>query len=180
MLKQMPSRNQRSNKAFKTKHFLQACLLLAICMWLLSQLKHTFEKNVREVGNGMMNKVLNEPGSVKLGRKDLHHEADGTTSDVGIEDEVESMSEDNEDEGGGGGDDEIDGRDQEKTEEEETELVVDDLIDVQDNDKEDEQEDDEVIQGQGKDHEAGGEHNKGNKGDVSNSVEQQQHRSRTI
>ncbi|PQQ10772.1 neurofilament medium polypeptide [Prunus yedoensis var. nudiflora] len=47
MLKQSPSRNQRS-KGFKVKHALQMFLLLAICIWLLYQLKHSHDKKAYE------------------------------------------------------------------------------------------------------------------------------------
>ncbi|XWS14849.1 hypothetical protein CRYUN_Cryun35bG0043800 [Craigia yunnanensis] len=120
MLKQSASRNQRY-KGFKVKHVLQICALLALCIWLLNQVRNTYDKK----GTGIFQKVMknNESGEVEA------------------EEEVEdSKPEEGEDDGRGGGDDDIDGRDREKAEGEESE-EVEDLIDEEDREKENQIED---------------------------------------
>lgn len=44
MMRQSASRNQRSKGGFRLKLVLQICLLLAICTWLLYQVKHSHDK----------------------------------------------------------------------------------------------------------------------------------------
>lgn len=146
MLKQSPGRNQRS-KGFKVKHVLQICLLLAIGIWLLNQLKHSYdEKKAYDYADSkgkISEKVQGDHDIAKLGRKDLHPlveetalEIDGQGDKEELEEEIEEIKpEEIEDEGRGGGDDEIDGHDQERAEEEETE-EVEDLIDVDDRERE--------------------------------------------
>ncbi|OMO57463.1 hypothetical protein COLO4_35368 [Corchorus olitorius] len=136
MLKQSASRNQRY-KGFKVKHVLQICVLLALCIWLLNQVKNNYEKN----GSGILHGA-----AMKLGRKDLDDpqverssssNEHGEMEDVEGEEEVEEIkAEETEEDGRGGGDDEIDGRNREKAEEE-----VEDLIDEEDRDKENQIED---------------------------------------
>ncbi|OMO50872.1 hypothetical protein CCACVL1_30176 [Corchorus capsularis] len=130
MLKQSASRNQRY-KGFKVKHVLQICVLLALCIWLLNQVKNNYEKN----GSGIL-----QEAAMKLGRKDLDPQVQRSSNeneDVEGEEEVEEIkAEETEDDGRGGGDDEIDGRNREKAEEE-----VEDLIDEEDRDKENQIED---------------------------------------
>ncbi|KAJ9186879.1 hypothetical protein P3X46_002405 [Hevea brasiliensis] len=143
MLKQSPSRNQRS-KGFKVKHFLQICLLLAICIWLLNQLKHSYDKKKaydNSTGN-ILEKVQSEHEIIKLGRKDLLPQVDETALEgesqgdkAELEEEIEDVKpEDIEDDGRGGRDDEIDGHDHERAEEEESD-EVEDLIDVDDRER---------------------------------------------
>ncbi|CAD5176126.1 unnamed protein product [Musa acuminata subsp. malaccensis] len=43
MLRQASSRSQR-NKGLKVRNVLQICLLVAVCFWLLYQMKHTYDK----------------------------------------------------------------------------------------------------------------------------------------
>lgn len=142
MLKQSPSRNLRS-KGFKVKHAIQICLLLAICIWLLYQVKHSHEKKkvYEESAAKKSEKVQSGHEIIKLGRKDLHPQLEETaletlSTEEELEEEVEeTKTEETEDEGRGGGDDEIDGRDQERVEEEESEQV-EDLIDEEDRERE--------------------------------------------
>ncbi|KAJ9674130.1 hypothetical protein PVL29_023592 [Vitis rotundifolia] len=124
MLRQSPSRNQRS-KGFKLKPVLQICVLLAICIWLLYQVKH-FEK----VGSG--HEIM------RLGRKDLHpelveegleNERHGEGKEDPEDEEEESRAEENGDEARGAGDDEMDGRDQDRLEEEEESEQGEDFVD---------------------------------------------------
>lgn len=141
MLKQPPSKNQRT-KGFKVKHAVQICLLLAICIWLLYQIKHSHEKKkmYEESPKKISEKIQRGRESIKFGRKDLHPQVEETTLEIEgkeeFEEEVEdSKPEESDDEGRGGGDDEIDGHDQERIEEEESE-EVEDLNDEDDRERE--------------------------------------------
>uniref|UniRef100_A0A5B7B8D2 Putative midasin-like n=1 Tax=Davidia involucrata TaxID=16924 RepID=A0A5B7B8D2_DAVIN len=145
MLKQSPSRNQRS-KGFKVKHALQICLLLAIGVWLLYQVKHSYYKKValEESSGKNQEKVQHEHEILKLGRKNLNplvEEATAENLKRGDEEEEleqedeESKPEENEDEGRGVGDDETDGQEQDRSEEEEPEQL-EDLIDEEDKENE--------------------------------------------
>ncbi|XWS21338.1 hypothetical protein CRYUN_Cryun30bG0046900 [Craigia yunnanensis] len=135
MLKQSATRNQRY-KGFKVKHVLQICALLALCICLLNQFRNTYDKK----GTGIFQKVTSEHGAIKLGRKDLDPQVQGSSlennesGEVEAEEEVEeSKPGETEDDGRGCGDDEIDGRDQEKAEVEvEESEEVEDLIDEED------------------------------------------------
>ena len=126
MLRQASSRNQRS-KGFKVKHALQIGLLVAICIWLLYQVKHSHEKKraFEERGSKFLNKVAeNQADFFKFGRKDLPHiEETGSVTETHNkeeeneetqgEEEHDSKHEEIEDEEGrGAGDDEIDEQDQ--------------------------------------------------------------------
>ncbi|XVF36493.1 hypothetical protein REPUB_Repub19eG0063200 [Reevesia pubescens] len=149
MLKQSASRNQRY-KGFKVKHVIQVCALLAFCIWLLNQVRNTYDKK----GTGIVQKVTSENGVIKLGRKDLDQQGQGSLTENNESEEVEgeeeveeSKAEESEDDGRGGGDDEIDGRDREKAEGEESE-EVEDLIDGDDREKENQIEDLSLIEEQ--------------------------------
>ncbi|EEF52208.1 MATH and LRR domain-containing protein PFE0570w [Ricinus communis] len=143
MLKQSTSRTHRS-KGFKVKHFLQICLFLGICIWLLNHLKHSYDKkNAYDNSTGKISEqVQSKYEVVKLGRKHLHPRVDETALGIEsqldkaeLEEEVEEIKpQDLEDDERGGGDDEIDGHDQERAEEDESE-EVEDLIDVDDRER---------------------------------------------
>lgn len=134
MYRHSPIRNPRS-KGIKVKHVLQICLLLAVFIWLLYQVKHSHDKKKEfdqsdktSLSRGVSNEIL------KLGRKDIHrkeetvaktekHEAEEITGEE--DEEIEEEREDKkteeeeveeEDEGMGGGDDQIDESEEEKTE----------------------------------------------------------------
>ncbi|KAI3445856.1 hypothetical protein Pfo_002521 [Paulownia fortunei] len=138
MYRQSPSRNQRS-KGIKCKHVLQICLLLAVCFWLIYQVKHSHDKK-KEFDESDAKALLQRVSSgefTKLGRKDIHHRAEGMVSknekhdepaeeeettgeeveDIKHEeDEPEDKNvEGKDDEGMGGGDDEIDEHEKEKS-----------------------------------------------------------------
>ncbi|CAK9173891.1 unnamed protein product [Ilex paraguariensis] len=137
MLKQSPSRNQRS-KGFKVKHALQICLLLAICIWLLYQVKQFYGKKValeessrklsKKVRGGGLHEIL------KLGRKGLDPRLEEIAAEFEKHKDDEEFEHDDEehklgengDEGRGGGDDEIDGHEEAGEEEPEQ---LEDLID---------------------------------------------------
>ncbi|KAF5461656.1 hypothetical protein F2P56_017734 [Juglans regia] len=139
MLKQSPSRNQRS-KSFKVKHAIQVCLLLAICIWLLYQVKHSHERKKASEENSrkVSEKILSGHEIIKLGRKDLHpqmEETDLETERKELEQVIEESKPEEIDDERGGGDDEMVGRDFERVDEAESE-EVDDLIDGEDRERE--------------------------------------------
>lgn len=156
MLKQSVSRNQRS-KGFKVKNVVQICVLIVVCVWLLYQLKHSYDKNKKAYyDDDDDDKKLTEnvPGTgnnvLKLGRKGIvdprvdgrafvdERRVEGGKEEEDDDDEDdESRVERNEDEGrGGGGEDELDGHDQDGAEEEEY-GGVEDFIDEADKESED-------------------------------------------
>lgn len=136
MLKQSPSRNQRS-KEFKVKHALQICLLLAICIWLLYLAKQTCLKRLPLEESSRIAKLSNDYGILKLGRKGLDPQLKQIVTDIKRSaDEDDNIGQEDKlgkSEGNitGVGNDEIDGLDQEKDEEEEPEQL-EDLIDEDD------------------------------------------------
>ncbi|KAM1729575.1 hypothetical protein ACFX12_019942 [Malus domestica] len=137
MLKQSPSRNQRS-KGFKVKHAVQISLLLAICIWLLYQLKHSHDKKAYEESSGTISgKMQKGDAIIKLGRRDLYPRVDETSLDNGRHKEKE----DSEEEMDESKSDEIDGHDLERAEEESE--AVEDLIDEEDTEREEESEEQE-------------------------------------
>lgn len=151
MLKQSSSRNLRS-KGFKVKHFIQVFLLLAIGVWLVNQLKHSYQKKAAyEDSTGKISEeVRGDYEVVKLGRKGLHPRVRETGLEIEnhegkaeLEEEIEEIKPGEIEDEGSGGDEEIDGHDQVRTDEEETE-EVEDLIDVDDKEREETNEDQEI------------------------------------
>lgn len=162
MYRLSPSRNQRS-KGIKVKNVLQICLLLAVCFWLIYQVKHSHEKK-KEFDESDAKALLQRASSdefLKLGRKDIHSQVEGSITKNENHDEpseeeettVEEVEENKheeeepedkkvegrEDDGMGGGDDETDENEQEKSDAE-----VDreqDLVDGEEREDGDEKED---------------------------------------
>ncbi|XP_019165553.1 PREDICTED: suppressor of Mek1-like isoform X2 [Ipomoea nil] len=153
MFRQSPtSRNHRS-KGFKSKHVLQFCLLLAICFWLIYQVKRSHEKRKEFDENDSKFSLKTESSFVPTmwGRKGLLPRSEEITlpngkQDKQVEDENPEEDEENKpeeeeaeqdqdskfeeenDEDRGGGDDMVDEHNQEKSDEEveqEEELVDD-------------------------------------------------------
>ncbi|KAI3509459.1 hypothetical protein L1887_24743 [Cichorium endivia] len=131
MYRHSPIRNPRS-KGIKFKNVLQVCLLLAVCFWLIFQVKRShdkkkeFENTKKEFDNTKISLNSNDE-IVKLGRKDLQPKLD---QEVDIhEEQDEEQIEEEKDDGGGGGDDEIDEHEQEKSDievdREESEVIND-------------------------------------------------------
>ncbi|KAL3538760.1 hypothetical protein ACH5RR_002126 [Cinchona calisaya] len=139
MYRQSPSRSQRS-RGIKVKHVLQICFLLAICFWLIYQVKHSHDKRKEFDESDLKNSQHTQTSSevVKLGRKDLHPRVEETTNtkqdeeaeEENVGEEVENKheeeehaednkSEEKDDEGTGVGDDEIDEHEEEKSQAEE-------------------------------------------------------------
>lgn len=136
MVKQSPSRNHRS-KGIKVKHVLQICVLLAICFWLIYQVKHSHDNKKAYDEDAKMSTQVSDEVFI-LGRKDLQPRLDETTlkndkldeeveeeeetrgEEEGNKNEEEEQEEDNKNEEKEdetkGGDDEIDEGDQEKSE----------------------------------------------------------------
>ncbi|XP_021717166.1 cilia- and flagella-associated protein 251-like [Chenopodium quinoa] len=136
MFKQSPSRNNRS-KGIKVKHILQICVLLAVCIWLIYQVKHSHEKRQEyEVKDDKdVVKVQSDGVIPRIGRRDIpritevdtngeKHEEDEDEKDGEEEDnkheedesEIEDVKIVEREEERGGGDDEIDEHEPEKTE----------------------------------------------------------------
>ncbi|KAH6793501.1 myb-like protein X [Perilla frutescens var. hirtella] len=137
MYRQSPSRNQRS-KGIKVKNVLQICLLLAVCFWLIYQVKHSHDKK-KEFDETDAKTSLQKTSSdelVKLGRKDIRGRVDETDSKNEIqdepseeeetigeevdehkhdEDEQDKKVEEREDDEAGGRDDETEEHEQEKS-----------------------------------------------------------------
>ncbi|CAO2813584.1 unnamed protein product [Amaranthus hypochondriacus] len=140
MYKQPPSRNNRS-KGIKVKHILQICVLVAVCFWLLYQVKHSHEKRkeFESADEKVVKNVRSDSEIQRFGRKDIpriteitksgeNHDDDDDEDKDGeeeenkhekdeLEQEVSRVTE--KDDERGGGDDEIDEHELEKTEEEE-------------------------------------------------------------
>ncbi|KAF9687455.1 hypothetical protein SADUNF_Sadunf02G0095200 [Salix dunnii] len=151
MSKQSPSRNLRS-KGFKVKHFIQVFLLLAIGVWLVNQLRHSYDKKAAyEDSTGKISEEVRSDNEVaKLGRKGLHPRVRETGLEIEShgdkaesEEETEEIKPGEIEDEGSGGDDEIDGHGQMRTDEEETE-EVEDLIDVDDKERDETNEDQEI------------------------------------
>ncbi|XP_072992403.1 uncharacterized protein [Typha latifolia] len=125
MLRQVSSRNHRS-KGLRLKTALQISLLVAVTLWLLYQVKHSYDKKEYEESNSPL--LIKDDGSrhevFKFGRKVRPHreETDSRRAQIkeeeneDVEDiEQEIKREENEDEEkSGSGDDMIDELDQEK------------------------------------------------------------------
>lgn len=123
MFRQASTRNNR-NKGFKVKHVLQMCLLLAICIWLLYQVKHSHDKKKAFDANNAKIAERVDGGNqiLKLGRKDLNHGVEVTSENEKHDEEEESEEDESKldesiDKERGDGDDEIDEHDQEKVDE---------------------------------------------------------------
>ncbi|XP_021865921.2 uncharacterized protein [Spinacia oleracea] len=149
MFKQSPSRNNRP-KGIKVKHILQICVLLAVCIWLLYQVKHSHEKRkeFEAKDEKVVVKVQSDSEIQRFGRKDIPRiteiDTDGEKHEED-EDEKESEEEDNKheedeperedvriierEEERGGGDDEIDEHEPEKTETESESDHEDEAVD---------------------------------------------------
>ncbi|KAK1276499.1 hypothetical protein QJS04_geneDACA015951 [Acorus gramineus] len=129
MFRQSSSRNQRS-KGFKVKHVLQIFLLLAICIWLLYQVKHSHDKKKAFNGrNGLVSDISEDQtiNTYNLGRKDLkpdipvvvtESESQNEEDEPDEAEEEPKMEDIMEDEGKGAGDDVIDEHDLENENEE--------------------------------------------------------------
>ncbi|KAI3770048.1 hypothetical protein L6452_01169 [Arctium lappa] len=169
MYRPSPVRNQRS-KGIKIKHVLQVCLLVAVCFWLIFQVKRSHDK--KQEFDGSDPKISSSTHSqssdeiIKLGRKDLQPKLEETTKEVEIHEEVEEqeeqeqaehedskhevedqdedkIEEEKEDERGGA-DDEIDENEQEKIE---VEIDREDM-NTMDEDKETEESEEKESDGQ--------------------------------
>ncbi|XP_028079235.1 cilia- and flagella-associated protein 251-like [Camellia sinensis] len=160
MFKQSPSRNHRS-KGIKVKRVLQICVLLAVCFWLVYQVKHSHDKKKEyDENDAKMSHEKHFDGEIsKIGRKailpgleeatmnndEVEEETGGEEEENKQHDEEEQEEEDKieekEDEGRGGGDDEIDERDQEKSE-----MGVEHEVDFIDEEKEREEADEKAAE----------------------------------
>lgn len=106
-------------------------MLVAICIWLLYQVKRSHDKNkaCEDGSSKILAKMLNGHEIIKLGRRDLHP---GMDAPFEIEKHGEKKEESDNEDGRGGGDDDIDEHDQEEESED-----VEDLIDEEDSERDD-------------------------------------------
>ncbi|CAH9103707.1 unnamed protein product [Cuscuta epithymum] len=143
MFKQSPTSRSHRSKGIKTKHVLQICLLLAVCFWLVYQVKRSYDKGKEfdETDSGFSLKSGSIYETTKWGRKSLlPHSSNGITTTKPkqdnenqdededakteeVEPDQDNKFEDENDEDRGGGDDAVDEHDQEKSDEQEDELV---------------------------------------------------------
>lgn len=91
MLRQSSSRNHRS-KGLKVKKAVQITLLVLVSVWLIYQVKHSYEKKAsysEDEGNDLHKDDKDQGEVIRLGRKDLppKMEADSSTLDEKVEDE---------------------------------------------------------------------------------------------
>lgn len=94
MFRHSPSRNQRS-KGIKVKQILQICVLLAVCFWLIYQVKHSHDKKKEFDKNDAKNSLntRSDDEFLKFGRKDLHPQLEETTKKIDKHDEDEAEEE---------------------------------------------------------------------------------------
>ncbi|XP_073309704.1 uncharacterized protein [Primulina huaijiensis] len=156
MSRQSPSRNLRS-KGIKIKQVLQICLLVAICIWLIYQVKHSHDRK-KEFDESDEKVLLSRGGTndmIKLGRKDIHTQVgeifsknaehddemeEGEEEDKNEEDvQGEKSIRGSENEGMGGEEEEIDEHELEKLE-----TQIDREEDFIDNDEEEDNDDQEI------------------------------------
>ncbi|RWW32182.1 hypothetical protein GW17_00003173 [Ensete ventricosum] len=136
MLRQAYSRSQR-NKGHKVRNVLQICLLVAVCFWLLYQMKHTYDK--KQASSEQTTRVLNavvdsQSDFMDLGRKGLPHNKATVPGDkIHRKEEENEEVEDEED------------RETQAMEDEEAKGIGDDVIDEQDSEQGDEQDDQERL-----------------------------------
>jgi len=91
MLRQSSSRNHRS-RGLKLKKALQITLLILVSVWLIYQVKHSYEKKAsysEDEGNDLHKDDKDQGVVIRLSRKDLppKMEADSSTLDEKVEDE---------------------------------------------------------------------------------------------
>lgn len=134
MYKQLPSGRMNRSRGFKVKNVLQICVLLAVCLWLIYQVKQSHEKKQFD-GNesSLSQKTGSSDGIPNLGRKYLPDSKEIANSDekhgTYVEDNnLEEDEQEKNDEGRGGGDDDLEEHNQEKNDgevEQEDEAVGD-------------------------------------------------------
>ncbi|KAL8205141.1 hypothetical protein R6Q57_008692 [Mikania cordata] len=92
MYRHSPVRNQRS-KGIKIKHVVQVCLLIAVCFWLIFQVKRTHDKKKEFDANKNHIGISSAAADaiVKLGRKDLQPKLEGNEDTREQEDEQEEI-----------------------------------------------------------------------------------------
>lgn len=128
------------------KHAVQISLLLAICIWLLYQLKNSHDKKAYVESSGTISgKMQDGNAKIKLGRRNLYPRVDETSLDIGRQKEKEDSEEEMDEIKL----DEIDGHDLERAEEESE--GVEDLIDEEDTEREEESEEQESDEDKGDD-----------------------------
>nr|GLL45507.1 protein PFC0760c-like [Ipomoea trifida] len=160
MYKQSPSGRMNRSRGFKVKNVLQICVLLAVCLWLVYQVKQSHEKKKQFEGNesSLSQKIGSSDGGPNLGRKYLPDSKGIANSDEerGMEVEEDEPEQDNNSErkndgGRGGGDDDLEERDREKND---GEVEREDEAVGEERDSDDNSEDNENDEDSGSKHEA--------------------------
>nr|GMD85903.1 myb-like protein X [Ipomoea batatas] len=160
MYKQSPSGRMNRSRGFKVKNVLQICVLLAVCLWLVYQVKQSHEKKKQFEGNesSLSQKTGSSDGGPNLGRKYLPDSKGIANSDEerGMEVEEDEPEQDNNSErkndgGRGGGDDDLEEHDREKND---GEVEREDEAVGEERDSDDNSEDNENDEDSGSKHEA--------------------------
>lgn len=142
------------------KNVLQICVLLAVCLWLVYQVKQSHEKKKQFEGNesSLSQKTGSSDGGPNLGRKYLPDSKGIANSDEerGMEVEEDEPEQDNNSErkndgGRGGGDDDLEEHDREKND---GEVEREDEAVGEERDSDDNSEDNENDEDSGSKHEA--------------------------
>ncbi|CAM8930654.1 unnamed protein product [Rhodiola kirilowii] len=90
MLKQYSSRNLKGGRGYKVKHVAQMCLILAVTIWMLYQVRHCYFKKAAAIDE--------RGGGAKLGRKGLlpgvmEEEEEGEANEDEADDLMEEIDE---------------------------------------------------------------------------------------
>lgn len=131
MYRHSPIRSHRS-KGFKLKHFLQICVLVAVCFWLIYQVKHShdkrkeFDKNDAKIAQTTQrhDEILNfgrkqlNPQVKETSKEDVTRDEEDAEEETGGEDDDNKMETKEEDESKEGGDEDLDENDQGKNDSE--------------------------------------------------------------
>ncbi|KAD1287145.1 hypothetical protein E3N88_43044 [Mikania micrantha] len=85
-----PVRAQRS-KGVKIKHILRICFLIAVCCWLMFQIKssHCKRRDFKSVDSKILSRTNGVDEVLKLGRKDLHSKETETLEEEDDDDDDE-------------------------------------------------------------------------------------------
>ncbi|XP_078430476.1 uncharacterized protein LOC144702342 [Wolffia australiana] len=99
MMKQSSSRVHR-NRGWKVKHVLQICILATVCVWLIYQVRHSYDrkKSSEELISKPSDAVEeNRTGTLKLGRKDPQQKSEVLLTDGEEQEEAEGIEEQDDD-----------------------------------------------------------------------------------
>lgn len=123
MYRHSPVRNPRS-RGIKIKNVLQVCLLLAVCFWLIFQVKRSHDK--KKEFDATDKRIPSSEEIVKFGRKDLPPKLDQTVKEVERHENEHEQQEEEDNK-----------HDEEEVEEDKIDDEKDDVIDENDQQKSD-------------------------------------------